>query len=198
MRRVFCLAAVFLYCVGTGAQQPVAPSFDESVYRRVSDILFPRGRVDRDQEYKIVLLFTSPVGTPVQYTIVRTRDQKFTIIRRALKRDTYLLRQMEELKDKPYRNDPEELAKRIEVVTNIIHPPPSTMESLIGEYTHLRLSPLLDTSIILDAVGYELWFDAPSQALYLSLSGNDSPVAKWMDRTQLTLDKLIFQPSRSR
>lgn len=196
--------ALFLFTFGGSPFPPctfelTAPHVEESPayrrYQRVVDLLFPRAPSPGMMgDYYIVLRYLPAFDAETQIIIVKQRHKTFLIRHYYLPKGSKSIAvQVADEIERVGTQSPRELADRIRVEVRDVSLPPATIAELLARFQKLRISPQLDTRIMIDPTWYELWFRTTSSGselhfLYGDIDyGQDQkahPLVHWMNQVR--------------
>lgn len=172
----------------TAQETSSADYVPSNTYEKVLDKLFPRGS-KRDftdgREFAMSLRFASE---ELQINIVKLNDGEFSITSYELPANSpSIYEQTKQMLEKEKTLSVDTLASRIKIKTQNIRATP-TIKKVISRFALLRLSPQLESGIILDATQYDFEYETFANKVHFELQTkrlksdrNEHPLIKWMN-----------------
>jgi hypothetical protein len=182
-------------------QQP-GQNASSSLYQQVLDKIFPRNAGDFSQkgtglkEFSLSLRFKPTTEPESQLTIDRYNNGMTEVVYYQVGNKKNVAVQLARIIDETGKRDVEFLAKSIPVEIRTILKPAPRIERILAKYANLRLPLQLNTDIFLDGTRYELWYEAISNKVHLTLSGGqdkksqEDMIINWMKEALQTVQQL--------
>lgn len=169
--------------------QEVSPSVSvpSDTYEKVLDKLFPRSdkRDFTDGREFVLTLRYAPEES--QINIVKLNDGSFAVTSYQAAGGQSIYAQIKRLMEKDKTLEADALASQIKIEKQTV-PVTVKVKRTINRFGLLRLSPQLETGIVLDAPQYDLEYETFSNKLHFQLQSNrqkndrsEYPLIRWMN-----------------
>ena len=183
------------------AQQQTAFG-DVALYKAVLDELFRTDLgnfADQGKADEIVLRFSSSSSRELQIAITERKAQAPVYrLWRVPKDQPSIWDQVAEISLRLRTEDPKKVAAAIHLEQKALDQPTERLRQLTKGFSQLRFPLSFNRGLIMDAAGYDLWFDSLSNSTHFSLQGSlhgqpsDHPLILWMIAIRSEVDKLLL------
>lgn len=161
------------------------------VYRKVLDLVFPRGEgdfKDRMKEATLILRYKPSFGPETQIQITKYKDQRIAeaVVWTVPKDNRSIWEQVNAALNKDGNRPHIAIAQAIKVERRLVNDP-DKLSTLLQHFASLNIPSQLDSSVTLDGYRFELWYETVSNNYYFCLtsdredeSSQPHPLIKWM------------------